>query len=344
MKVCLVGAEGDFVKDDGDGVKRYMYEIYTQLHKLEKEGLRIEKHEFKRLPFFAGGFSPAIGSIFYNFSKYDIIHNLEPKPLMPTRRGNALQITTMHDFHGLLRPEKEDYLSITRRLGLKFVLQYGLKQALKTSDYIFCNSTQTKNEAVELGFAKEKIFVTALGVDDRYLKPRRLKKSQQIYKVGYIGSLSATKNVGFAIKAFKKVKGKNFAFEIWGKWDREYSHLVEMSKEDKRIKFMGFAPEDKIVDIYDSFDLFVHPSLYEGFCLPILEAQNRGLPVVTYSKAVIPNEIKRHTIQVNDEDEMAAVISSRPRQQGEAHSYARKFTWKECARKTLEAYEKILSE
>ena len=45
---------------------------------------------------------------------------------------------------------------------------------------------------------------------------------------------------------------------------------------------MGFAPEEKLVSIYDSFDAMVFPTLYEVFELPILEAQSREIPVIVY--------------------------------------------------------------
>ena len=66
--------------------------------------------------------------------------------------------------------------------------------------------------------------------------------------------------------------------------------MLKEIKQNERIKFMGFAPEEKIVDIYDSFDVFVFPCLYKGVGMPIIEAQSRGLPVIIYKYGKIPKK------------------------------------------------------
>ena len=116
----------------------------------------------------------------------------------------------------------------------------------------------------------------------------------------------------------------------------------------KSLKLMGFAPEDRIVEIYDSFDVFVFPSMYEGFGLPILEAQARGLPVVIYKKGRISKEIRKNRFEAEDAVHMASIIDDL-RENGyneklrmEATAYARSFTWKRCAKETLKVYENLV--
>ena len=345
MKVALIGVEGDFTKNTADGVKRYMYELYNNLRKLSQ--CDLQKVEYKKLPLLYSGLSAFPQSLFSN-PKASIIHNLEPKPILPLNKDNALLLTTIHDFHGLLRPEKEDYDSLRRRLGLVFVLRFGLNLALKFSDYLICNSTQTKSEAISLGFDKRKIFITALGVDGRFIKTYLKSKENKTFRVGYIGSLSTTKNVAFAINAFKNLKNDSMQFEVWGKKDRTYTNLVNLAKNDKRIKFLGYAPENSIVHIYDSFDVFVHPTLYEGFGLPILEAQSRGLPVIIYKYGKIPKEVRKYCFEAESPEHMAQIIENlkengyNEKLRKKATEYARGFTWEKCAKGTLAIYRNIL--
>jgi len=159
--------------------------------------------------------------------------------------------------------------------------------------------------------------------------------------------MSATKNVSFAIRAVKLLKG-NLLFDIWGKQDRTYNELKELSGNDKRIRFMGFAPENKLVDIYDSFDVFVHPSLYEGFGLPILEAQSRGLPVIIYKYGKIPKEVRKYCFEAESPEHMAQIIEQlkengyNEKERKKAMEYARSFTWEKVVRGTLEVYGKVL--
>jgi len=344
MRVALLGTNGDFTKKIGEGVKRYMYELYNNLKCIDS--VSVKKIEFKNIPLLYPGFSPFPQSIIYNFKEYDIIHNLEPKPILPLNKGDALQLTTVHDFHGIIRPEKEDWSSLRRILGRYFVLIFGSYLALKKSDYLICNSTQTKEEAISLGYDKNKIFVVPLGVDERFVS-KRSRKNKGIFKIGYIGSLSTTKNVSFAIRAVKLLEG-NLLFEIWGKQDRTYNQLKKLARHDKRIRFMGFAPENKLVEIYDSFDVFVHPSLYEGFGLPILEAQSRGLPVIIYKYSKIPKEVRKFCLEAKSPEHAAQIIEKlkedgyNQKKRKKAMEYARSFTWKKTAKETLEVYKKVL--
>ena len=112
--------------------------------------------------------------------------------------------------------------------------------------------------------------------------------------------------------------------------------------------FNGFAPESRLVQIYDSFDVFVFPSYYEGFGLPILEAQARDLPVIIYKKAKIPVEVRKYCFEAESQEHMAQIIEDlkengyNEKLQMKATKYARSFTWEKTAKETLEVYKKLI--
>ena len=312
MRVCLLGTENDFKTSTGQGVHRYMYELSHNLPRINARGVEIKTSRYKEFPLMYNGFTPLVHSIVDDFSKYDIVHSLDARPLSFIRYGKAISINTAHDFHSVVVPElnPEDYENIRRVLGLYMVLLPGIRTTLK-SDYIIANSTQTRDEAVSFGFDRRRIFVSSHGVDSRFIHQRKISiRNNGNFKVGYIGSLSTTKNVAFSIRAFMKTENKNSVFEIWGNKYGQYEELFRISKPDRRIMFKGFAPESKLIETYDSFDVFVHPTLYEGFGLPILEAQARGLPVLIYKKAMIPEEVKRYCIETKSEEHMAQEIET----------------------------------
>lgn len=349
MKVCLIGTEGDFNKSIGQGVHRYIYELAMNLQKVKRKDTQIHVEKFSNMPFLYSGLTPFVHSIIDDFSKYDIVHSPDARPLSYMRYGKAISVNTAHDFHSVVVPEfsPEDYENVHRLLGLYLVLHPGIRTTLN-SDYIIANSTQTKGEAIKLGFDSKRIFVSNLGIDERFLKNAKEHKKNG-FKVGYIGSLSVAKNVIFSIKAFMKTHEKDTVFEIWGNKVLQYDNLVRASRSDKRIRFMGFAPERQLVKIYDSFDAFVHPTLYEGFGLPILEAQARGLPVLIYKKAMIPEEVRRYCIETKSEEDMAQEIEKirlngyNEKQRKTAQNYARKFTWMKNAEETMRIYQEIYS-
>jgi glycosyltransferase involved in cell wall biosynthesis len=71
----------------------------------------------------------------------------------------------------------------------------------------------------------------------------------------------------------------------------DYQRLKKLSQDDKRIQFVGFVPQEKQTDFYNSLDLFVFPSKIEGYGLPIVEAMACKKPVIVLSDAIIPEDV-----------------------------------------------------
>jgi glycosyltransferase involved in cell wall biosynthesis len=348
MKVALLGPEGDFSPNTGMGIQRYMYELYNGLHKASKN---IKKIEFGKIKFLGNGPSFAIKTLFTNFDSYDIVHNLMPVPFLNFKTKNRRDyklITTAHDFQPLLYPQYtfDHGATLKDKLWIQLVIKPGYKTTLN-SDFIIANSTQTKEEAVKLGFDKNKIFVVNLGIDRRFMEPIRSKENKREFIVGYLGALRKRKNLEFAIKAFNYISNKEIRFDIWGKKEYEYEYLASISK-NKNANFKGFAPEDKIVGIYNSFDVFIFPSFHEGFGFPILEAQSRGLPVIIYKYGKIPKEVRKYCFEAESPEHMAQIIEDlkengyNEKLRKKATEYARSFTWEKTAKETLEVYKKVL--
>ena len=354
MKVALLGLKGDFEKGTGSGIKNYMYYIYEGL---SKSNIKLDKVEFKksrllqRFPWLNNWLSFGFGTFATRFDGYDIVHNPDPGHKIFMRRGKYKLVTTVHDFREFFDPKAK----ISSKDDLKqkiFVtlVKKSLLAALK-SDYLIARSTQTRNEAITLGYDKNKIFVSPSGLNKEFIsKPiQKREVNAPIFRVGYIGGFSYSKNLIFAIDAFKHIKNNNMHFLIYGKKTLEYENLLKYSAGVKSIKFMGFAPEDKLVSIYDSFDAFVFPSLYEGLGLPIREAQSRGLPVIIYKYAKIPEEVRKYCFEAESPEHMAQIIENikkngyNEKLKKKATEYARSFTWGNCTKSTLTAYKKAIT-
>ena len=345
MKVALLGHEGDFRSDTGVGIQRYMFELYANLTKISND---VEKVEFKPIKFIGAGLSFELRALFTNFSKYNILHNLGTNPFLRPINSRNILITTAHDFQPILYPQFTFGHNVTLKykLWMRLVVYSGLKSALN-SDYLTCNSTQTKDEAIKLGFDKDRIFLVNHGTDKRFFKPAKQKIHKTFFKVGYIGAMRVRKNLEFGIQAANLIKDKNIFFDIWGKKEYEYEYLRSIAK-NKNINFRGFAPEDKIVEIYDSFDAFIFPSYHEGFGHPILEAQARGLPVIIYKYGKIPKEVRKYCFEAESPEHMAQIIEQlkengyNEKERKKAMDYARHFTWERTAKETLEVYKKVM--
>ena len=351
VKVALLGTSENFSRSIGSGIPSYMYELARHFKELSK-GSEFDisivpcRRTSSELADFIG---MAAGSLVKDYRRFDIVHNLDVKPLLPLNRGKALFVATAHDYQPLLAPELDaDMLNgIKGRLRLALEIRYSLRLTL-AADYIIARSTLTRDDAIRLGFRRKKIFVVGGAVDERYRKKLPSKEGRNTYTVGYIGAFRTRKNVAFAVRSFNKVNDNGIRFELWGRPAYEYE-MLRKEAVNPNILFRGFAPEKRLVQIYDSFDAFVFPSLYEGLCLPILEAQARGLPVVICSAGRIPEETSKYCFKVRSEDEMARTIEHlksngyNEKQRKRAMSYARSFTWEKTAKDTLDVYKKILA-
>lgn len=350
VKVALLGQSENFSRSIGSGIPSYMYELARHFKKLAKEsGFDVSVVPYKRTSSELADFlGMAAGSLVKDYRGFDIVHNLDVKPLLPLNRGKALFVATAHDYQPLLAPELDaDMLnSVKERLRLALEIRYSLRLTL-AADYIIARSTLTRDDAVRLGFGRKRVFVVGGAVDERYRRRLPSKEGRNTYTVGYIGAFRTRKNVAFAVRAFNRVKDNGIRFDLWGRPAYEYE-MLKQEAANPNISFRGFAPEKRLVQVYDSFDAFVFPSLYEGLCLPILEAQARGLPVIICSAGMIPEETSKYCFKVRNEDEMAETIEHlksngyNEKQRKRAMSYARSFTWEKTAEDTLDVYNKIL--
>jgi len=288
-------------------------------------------------------------SLFKNFEGYDILHNPDFRPFFPLRKGKAKTLATPHGLEFLFDPTRDFDRSLRGRLRNAIVLPLAL-HSLRISDYMIAISSLVKENAIKWGYDKDRIFVVNNFIGREFMKEGiKEKKARNKFVAGYLGTFRLRKNVGEAIKAFMLLKGDNYSFELWGKRSFEYENLVKQAANDNRIVFKGPAPEEKIVEIYDSFDVFVFPSLYEGFGMPILEAQARGLPVIIYKYGKIPKEVRRYCFEAESPEHMAQIIEElkengyNEKERKEAMEYARSFTAEKMALETYKVYEKVAS-
>jgi glycosyltransferase involved in cell wall biosynthesis len=248
-------------------------------------------------------------------------------------------ITTIHDINPLLFTQKP----------YNVFLDSAVRLSVERSDLLIANSSQTKKDVVErYGIDENKIHVIPLGVDGRYAHLDIQK--DDVFTVGYIGGFTESKDVQYLIRAysiFEKTSKLRSRLLLYGKGP-EIESCKKLAEElkIKSVKFMGFAPEEKLLEVYNSFDVFVYPTNYEGFGLPILEAQKCGIPVIVKYHAHIPEDIVKYCLRSKDETDMAEDIkkvSSRSFSYSSDHErYLSKFNWDKCVDATVSIYQKLL--
>ncbi|MBI4015355.1 MAG: glycosyltransferase family 4 protein [Candidatus Aenigmarchaeota archaeon] len=210
-------------------------------------------------------------------------------------------VVAIHDvipFHYALKNMKLRDLVITAWYRYCF-------RTIRKADALLVFSNSAKEEAVKLGIEREKLKVVYHGCDTSIFHPLPKTKSD-IVKIGYLGGLDGRKNVILLVQAFEKLR-------------KEYGNKVELhvgggGKNLEAFRklgvdgthFYGFVDNKDVTKFYNSLDIFVFPSLSEGFGNMIAEAMHCGLPVVACNASTSPELIQKYGVIVEPNIESMA--------------------------------------
>ncbi len=266
-------------------------------------------------------------------------------------------VVTVHDLGPLTHPE---FFTNTS----PWVMKQSLKQMIKQADAIICVSNSTADELTtyvgdDLG---GRIEVIHEGVSPDFFLPTDSACLQGIVDLPLpgtpfvlaTGKISPRKNVQGLVKAMMKL-GDSIPHHLvlvggdgWG-MDELYQQLGN-SKLKERIHFPGYVSDEQLRALYALASAYVHPSLYEGFGLTVLEAMAAGCPVITSNTSSLPEVVGEAAILIDphNSDEMAEAIKSicmnsslEEEYISRGHNRAKLFTWEQCARLTTDVYRRI---
>lgn len=205
-------------------------------------------------------------------------------------------IVTIHDITHLVLDE-----FLPNKLA-KLYAKIMMKIAIKKSKVILTVSENSKKDIMKYFKVKEnKIVVTYLGVKEEIREKSKEEIDYLHEKFGiprdkkvlmFVGNLKPHKNLERLLQAFSKVKNNNDSVLLLvGKAFENYNILEEREKELRlkdKVIHTGIVSEEELVDLYNLTDLFVFPSLYEGFGLPVLEALRCGTKVICSNASSLP--------------------------------------------------------
>lgn len=194
---------------------------------------------------------------------------------------NAINITTVHDF------TYERY----RRGIPKWVHSWQKFRAIRKADIVVCISESTKKDVMHYlpDVSIEKIRVIHNGVSLEY-KPVISSMYQEMDNyIVFVGSRYPYKKFDYLIES---IVDTNYNLAIVGSplSKSEISFLNEKIGME-RYKYMGFLTNEQLNELYNKAFCLAYPSVYEGFGIPVLEAQRAGCPVIAYDASSIPEVI-----------------------------------------------------
>lgn len=235
----------------------------------------------------------------------------------------------------------------------------------RRADAIICISEHTKKDVIRvLGLPEEKITVTYLAAGSQY-HPVRSKvatgRITQKYRLTqpyllHVGTVNPRKNLEFLVKVFAEVVKSmpSYKLVITGKkgWYSEgLFKLVQLLGLTDHVIFTGYIDDRDKPALYSGASLFLFPSLYEGFGLPLLEAMQCGVPVISANGSSMPEVAGRAGILLPPDDingwvkttrRVLASAKLRQTMVSQGLVQAKKFSWSKTARETVKVYESLM--
>ena len=315
----------------------------------------------KSVPFYS---AHAVYSRIMNQARLDVLH--APANVLPMFYKRKA-IITIHDLTIYHHPEWFPG-------GQWFSTKYSVPQSIKKADKIIAPSQATAKDLRELfKIPSSKINVIPHGVEERFFREETRVRRQELGDskgqlptsnscILFGGTLEPRKNLVRLVQAYSSLPKDiidDYDLVIAGTKGWAYEEiLLEISNLKLeirgKVKLLNYVSEEKLPILYKCASVFVYPSLYEGFGLPVLEAMAAGVPVVTShqvasnmeygiwnmggGKALISvdpystGDIAKAIVKLIRDSALASQLSSL------AKDRARQFTWENTAKRTLEIY------
>lgn len=247
----------------------------------------------------------------------------------------------------------------SRVLWWRFQYHYVKRRA----GFYLAVSEFTKSEMVKiLGIPPEKIHVVPCACSERMARvedPGQLARLREKYGLPeqfilFVGNTNPRKNLEQTIQAFDLFKEQtNLPHQLviaggqgW-KFDREKA--LEKITHREQVRFIGFVPDEDMPALYSAASLFLFPTLYEGFGIPLLEAQACGVPVVTSNCTSLPEVAGDGAVPADPYDVESICAGMRKILEDSAlagelvekgYFNVRRFSWEASARRLNEIIER----
>lgn len=239
-------------------------------------------------------------------------------------------------------------------------------QSLLKTQAIFSISESTKKDFLQnFNYPEDRVFVTPLAPDPVYKQIDSSSAKNVLVRYGledqfllYVGGCDFRKNLESLVTSFEKLKDSDSSLKLllvgndfikgMDPDSQKIRQLVESSKYTNEIIRPGYVSNEDLASLYSSALVFIYPSIYEGFGLPILEAMACGCPVIAYNNSSIPEVAGDAALLLEPKDDLAEAIKKvitdkklRDSMVEKGFNQAKKFSWEKTARQTLAILEEV---
>lgn len=364
MKIGLDGNEANIKDRVGSGV--YAYELLKEFVKNKNHNFTVYLKEkpLDDLPEETANFQYRVFGPKKFWTRFALPLNLTfgPKPDIYFSLGHygpqfskVPYVVTIFDLSYLHFPQlfkKDDLYQLTN----------WSRHSIEKARHIFAISNSTKDDIVKnYKVPPSKITVTYMGYDKKFSpQPESLvEKTKSKYKIKgdyiiFIGTLQPRKNIKRLIEAFILVRGKvdNLSLVIVGKKGWLYDSIFQKVKDfnlTSHVIFTDYVPQEELPALISGAKLYVLPSLYEGFGIPVIEAQACRVPTVVSNTSSLPEVVGESAILIDPQNiqsiskgiKNALEPKTRVVLVKKGLQNIKRFSWQKCAAETLQVLENL---
>ena len=295
-----------------------------------------------RFPFFRRRFWEQVAPLLVG--AYDVLH-FPYDSCVAWKRGKF--VTTIHDVKPLLFPELRPRTNLNSRIE-----DWLVGDRWQKIDHVITVSEHSRRDVLaHVPLHPDQVSVTPLGLDAARFRPAEQRHEGRPYVLCVAGS-DPTKNVGVLIEAFAALPGDmrdRFDLVLAGDVCKreEIRAAIARTGLSGQVKLVGLLSDAELVTYYQQATVFVFPSLYEGFGLPVLEAMGCGCPVICSNASSLPEVAGEAAVLVDPRradqlaHELARVLESTEVQlslRERALARSKEFVWDRTAKQTVAVY------
>jgi len=283
----------------------------------------------------------------------DIFHGLSGELPLKWDSKPVKKVVTIHDLIFVRYPQY--YSFFDRRIHF-----WKFKKAADMADKIIAISEQTKRDIIRyLKVPETKIEVIYQGCHHAF-KEQQSPELMQAVKEKYnlperfilnVGTIEERKNLLNVVKA---IKGTEIPLVVVGrktKYYRKIENFLKKNKMEKQVLFLEGVSMDELACLYKLADIFVYPSFFEGFGIPVIEALFSKTVVVTSNTSCLPEAGGKDSVYINPDNDLDIRAklkflwenkSERKRREEKGFEFVQKFNDEPIAKQLMNFYQKII--
>lgn len=357
VKIVIAGWH---LKNPNVGIGRYARELIDALGRVDRTNhyeilLPCAEHPFTarpnmqyrivRFPLFRRRFWEQVAPLLVG--PYDVLH-FPYDSCVAWKRGKF--VPTIHDVKPLLFPELRARTNLNRRIE-----QWLVGNRWKAIDHVITISEHSRHDLLQhVPLNPDQVTVTPLGLDAERFRPAGHRREVRPYVFCVAGS-DPTKNVGCLLEGFAKLPETLrhrlelvLAGDVCKRTDIRAA-IVRLGI-GPQTRLIGVVSDAELVDYYQQATVFVFPSLYEGFGLPVLEAMGCGCPVICSNASSLPEVAGDAAVLIDPYDSgqladgLLRVAESSALQdnlRARGLTRAAQFSWDRTAAETVAVYHRM---